>query len=202
MKKLLFGTALGVMCCMAPAMAANQSGNSPFTGLYVGAYGGYDWSDADTTVAGFNPDLDGWDGGFFAGYRLDSLMRNNDMGFNAAIEAFYGWSNSDDSVGALYLEKEDEWGVSFRPGLSFIEDYTFGASPYAIFGYRNTEYRASAGALTGTEDYDGFELGIGAQLLAHGNIGLRLEYAHVWYSEENGIDPDSDNVRLGLSYHF
>lgn len=212
MKKLpLTCAAIVAMSLASTAIAApktTQRTNEPnkfFTGPYIGTYGGYDWSDAD--VAGPNPDLDGWDYGVFAGFRLDWLMdRTNGLGIglNGALEGFYGWSNSDDNVAGVAVEKDNEWGVSFRPGLSFLDRMTapLGVAPYAILGYRNTEFDAFAGAASGSERYDGFELGIGTQLMAWGDVGLRAEYSHVWYGSENGIDPDADNLRLGLSYHF
>lgn len=209
----LLGT-LASLCISTAALAATSTSatrenisNSPFTGPYIGGFGGYDWSDADTTTAGFKPKTRGWEGGVFGGVRIDGLLNRMNgfgIGLNGAIEGFYGWSNSDGNSGGVSVEKDNEWGVSFRPGLSFIDKATspVGFVPYGILGYRNTKFEAFAGAASGSERYDGFEAGIGTQLLASGHWGLRGEYAHVWYASEGGIDPDSDNVRLGLSYQF
>lgn len=176
--------------------------NSPFTGAYLGIYGGYDWSELDS--AGSSPDLNGWDAGVMGGIRIDALldrMKGFGIGLNGALEGFYGDSESDESAGGIELDKGNEWGVSFRPGLSFMDEVAspLGVSPYGILGYRNTQYKNSLG---GSERYDGFELGIGAQLLAYGSWGVRTEYSHTWYSSENGIDPASDDIRVGLSYQF
>lgn len=169
-----------------------DSGSSALTGAYVGVYGGYGWTDADTGAGG-NFDMDGEDYGLFAGYKLDRLFENN-LGITAAVEAFYGWSGQEDDVAGVKLEKDHEWGVSFRPGFSISETI----NPYAILGYRRTNFEAAGS----DEDYDGFDLGIGTELIAWGNMGLRLDYTHTFYGEENGVDPDEDNIRVGLSYHF
>lgn len=189
MKIQLLATA--AILVSAPALAETNS-TTNLTGSYVGVYGGYGWSDVGAA------DVSGWDTGVFAGYKVDHVMDFTNgyvFGGNAAIEAFYGTSNAD----AAGLDKDQDWGVSFRPGLSILDSVTsdIGVNPYAILGYRNTEFDSGT-----SEDYDGFELGIGTELVAYGNAGIRLDYSHTWYASEAGVDPESDDLRLGLSYHF
>ncbi|HYD17533.1 MAG TPA: porin family protein [Patescibacteria group bacterium] len=205
MKKSMLIAALAALALSATvARADNMDGSS---GLYLGAYGGYDWSSADTGVAGVSPDVDGFDGGLFVGYKLHSLLDHVNhlgIGLNAALQASYGWSNADGSAGGVLFEKESEWGVSLRPGFDVLDAATssVGISPYAILGYRNTKFEATALGITASERYDGFELGLGAELMAHKNIGVRLEYTHTWYGSEGGVDPDSDDLRAGVAFHF
>ncbi len=193
----------------APANKSETMGenisNSPFTGPYVGAYGGYDWTYANTHIAGFNPKTRGGDYGVFAGVRIDGLLNRVNglgIGLNGSIEGFYGWSDSDNTSSGVAVSKENEWGVSFRPGLSFLNSKAMGVTPYGILGYRNTEFEAFSGTSGASERFNGFDLGIGTQLLAMGALGVRAEYTHTWYKSERGIDPDSDNVRVGISYQF
>lgn len=194
MKKILFATAALVALSTSGALAQqNQQQNyqyqslSPLSGFYVGGIAGY--TDGD--------DHEGGDYGVFVGYKLDKVMGQTDrtdLGMNAAIEAHYIWS---DDSGAY--EKDTEWGVSFRPGFTVLDQMSpFGLNPYGIIGYKRAEFENP----TTTNYHHGFELGIGTEVLAHENVGLRLEYAHTWYGSETGYDPNEHTFRAGLAYHF
>ena len=197
MKKYALLTATALIALSAPAHAqynqqatAHQEGTiSPLSGVYLGGYGGYGWTDADSA------DLSGGDYGLFAGYSLDTLLDSTlGLGINGSIETFYGWSDQDDDG----VEKDNEWGINFRPGLSFVDDYMWGLKPYGIIGYRSAEFDAG-----GDSDWhDGFELGLGTEIMAMGDFGVRLDYSHVWYDDNGGIDPDEDDLRLGVAYHI
>lgn len=191
----------------APALAgprrdADAGELTPLSGPYIGAFGGYGWTDAET--GGPDLDVNGMDYGILGGFLLDAFLQDTlNIGINAALEGHYAWSEADDSVGGIDIEKDHEWGVSLRPGFSALDDVTpWSGRSYAILGWRRAEFEASGGGLSGDEDFDGFELGIGSELIAYDDVGLRLDYTHVFYGEENGIDPDEDDLRLGLVYHF
>lgn len=217
----LSGVALIALCSFTsaahadPMSARRSSGHStqegsitPLSGFYAGGFGGYGWSDLEVEGGGPEFDVNGADYGLFVGYQLDALLDSGlGMGINGAIEFHYAWSNADDSqtVAGIGIdaEKDHEWGVSFRPGLSFIDQYApFGVKPYGIIGYRQAEFEVGAAGVSGDETYNGFELGIGTELIAYDDFGVRLDYSHVWYGEENGVDPDENDVRLGVAYHF
>jgi outer membrane immunogenic protein len=205
---LLTATALVALTGTAHAQYEQQAtykeegSISPLSGVYLGGYGGYGWTDAE--ISGFeDPDINGADYGFFAGYSLDTLLdRTLGLGINGSLEGFYGWSSADGDAGGVDFEKENEWGINFRPGLSFVDDYTWGLKPYGIIGYRRAEFSGSAAGASDSEHYNGFELGLGTELMAMGDFGVRLDYSHVWYGEKDGIDPDEDDLRLGVAYHF
>jgi outer membrane immunogenic protein len=194
----------GMVALPAPAHAKKDGhlngGTTPDTGLYLGLYGGYGWTDTDTDGGG-SADVNGWDYGVLGGYQFGQFIDNN-MGLTLALEAFYGMSEADDEVAGVTIEKDHEWGVNFRPGFTMFNDNAMGIKPYGIVGYRRAEFEATGGGFTGDETYDGLELGLGTELVAYGDVGVRLEYSHVFYGEENGIDPSENDVRLGLVYHF
>lgn len=204
MKKVILGTAL--LLGATAFSTASMAQDGLFGGPYVGVYGGYGWTEADVTGGG-TVEPDGADYGIYAGFKadklLDSTVNQTGLGLTGAVEVSYGWSSADDNVGGVSIEKDSEFGISFRPGLSFLNnDSVVNFNPYGILGYRRANYEASIGGLSADEDFDGFELGIGTELVAYGDYGVRVEYSHTFYGEEGGFDPDEDNVRLGVSYHF
>lgn len=198
MKKLFLATALTVALSV-PAMAQdyNDGYDDPMTGLYIGAMGGYSWSDTDTPLAGTELDVDGANYGLFVGYKLDHWLQDN-IGMTGAVEAHFDWSSADDDVGAASFEKDYSYGVQFRPGISISETI----NPYGIIGYERANFDATGFGATTDEDFDGFELGIGTELVSYGDIGVRIEYSHTWYGEESGFDPDEHDLRAGIAYHF
>ena len=201
MKKLLLTTA-ALVALSVPAFAQdmNDGYDDPMTGLYIGAQGGYSWLEADSTVpaAGTEYDLDGAEYGVFVGYKLDRWLEPN-FGITGALEAHYDWANGDDTVGGITVEKDSSWGIQFRPGFSISDTI----NPYGIIGYKRTEFEASAGGVTVDGDYDGFELGIGTELVSYGDLGFRVDYSHTWY-EDNGaaFDPDEHMLKAGVAFHF
>jgi opacity protein-like surface antigen len=205
---LLAGVAL---LALSPVAANAAEGTmSPLSGFYVGGYGGYSWNEAELDGTDFELDVDGADYGGFVGYKLGWLMDEVNgfgIGMSGALEVSYGSSEADDDdeLGALgSVEKGDDWGVSFRPGFEAVDNMTspLGFTPYGILGWRWTEYEADTVAGDDEETYDGFELGLGTEITTFGNFGVRAEYSHTFYGEQDDIDIDSDAVRVGLAYHF
>lgn len=198
MKKILLASAM-IMAMSGPALAQGYDDgyDDPMTGLYVGAMGGYGWNDSDTPAAGVDLDVDGASYGVFVGYKIDQWLESN-LGMTGAVEAHFDWSSADDSVGTTSADKDYSWGVQFRPGISISDTI----NPYGIIGYERANFDLTAPGFSGDEDFDGFELGLGTELVSYGDIGVRLEYSHTWYGEEAGFDPDEHEVRAGIAYHF
>ncbi len=203
MEKLLLGT---VAALSFTTFQTAQAQDTSLSGAYVGVYGGYGWTDTENSN-GADPSPSGTDYGIYGGYKIDSLLdqtvNQTGLGLTGALELHWGGSTADDTVGGVKIEKGREYGLSFRPGLSFLNsDSLFTINPYGIIGYRNTEFEARVANLEFDETYHGFELGIGTELMAYDNLAFRVDYTHVWYGEENGIDPDEDNLRFGVGYNF
>jgi opacity protein-like surface antigen len=202
----------GCFLLATPALAQDNYRNYPdkpasmMGGAYIGAYGGYSWNDVDTDL-GTDLDVDGGEYGVMVGAEIDGLLDKTvnqmGLGLTGALEIYYTESNADDSSVGVDIEKDHDWGITFRPGLAFLDNNSpMGLKPYGILGWRRANFDASAAGLSDDEDFDGFELGLGTEVFARDSIGMRLDYSHVFYEEKNGIDPDEDSLRLGVLYHF
>lgn len=210
MKHLMMAAA-AITLMSSPALADSYRDNSttysPLTGAYVGVMGGYTWGESDSSIAGVNPEVSGDEYGVFAGYKVDSLLDSTvnrmGLGLNGAVEAHYMFSTADDTDGGATFDKNGEFGLSFRPGVSFIDEMSpMGLNPYAIIGWKRTNFEASGGGVAIDKTYDGFELGIGTEVLAYEDYGIRIDYSHTWYEENGGFEPDEDSLRVGVAYHF
>jgi len=178
--------------------------------IYLGLYGGYSFTEG---VASADAEPSGLDYGGFAGLKFEDPI-SDDLAFTLGIEFSAGGASVEDDGAQIILganvsstfEKNYEYGASVRPGLSFKPSASFVINPYAILGYRRTEYdiTASAGGASASvsQEYDGFELGLGTNLLTYNNFDLRFEYSHTFYDEEGTFSPDEDSFRFGLVYHF
>ena len=202
MRKLLMGFVAALsMVTLQTAQAQENTYETGSSNFYAGLYGGYGATDADNSN-GPDPEPSGIEYGIYGGYKIDSIMKEWDIALTGAVEIYYGGSNADETTGGVRLEKGREYGIRLLPGISFLDDRFWDLSPYGILGYRVTEYEANDGVLSFDEDYNGFELGIGTEFLTVEDLSFRVDYTHVFYAEDNGIDPSEDNLRFGVTYNF
>jgi opacity protein-like surface antigen len=180
---------------------------TPGSGFYLGGYGGWTWTNADLS-GGPGFDVNGGDWGILGGVDIGTFLNKSmNTSLEAAIELHYGRANADDTqtvaAAPVKVRKDHEWGADFRPGLSFISSaMPLGLKPSMILGYRQTEFDTERAATTATDTFHGFALGAGAEMVAWQHAGVRLDYTHVWYGKQNGLDPDEDNLRGALVVHF
>lgn len=157
-----------------------------FTGPYVGGEIGYAFTD----------DLDGWNGGVFAGY---GFVHEFDMlGAYAGAEIGYEWGGADGSVAGVPYEKDRAWNFTFRPGAKISED----GLGYGIIGYSRAEFESASGG----DDLDGLILGLGGQFDTNTALKTRLEYTWTNYESANlsgtSFDPNEHAVKVGAVFQF
>lgn len=185
--------------------------------LYVGVSGGYDAyrirdsfsvTDITSIARSGNPVLsaNGWNGGLFVGYGRYFGW------FYIAGEIFanYTGAQTSTSFGPYNnsISLRTSWGGSLLPGIKLNDQ----ALLYARIGFvrtflQSTEKGVLGGNSTDTNWENGGEVGIGLETLLIGNLSLRAEYNHIFYTAyttpfSTRLSPSNNQFLLGLNYHF
>jgi outer membrane immunogenic protein len=174
---------------------------SDFTGPYIGADIGYNWGSFDVNNPGGadgDAEPDGWEGGLLAGYGYATNPRG--FGGYAGLEAGYEWSGADGDLGGVSYEKNHNWLVTFRPGVTMGDG---NALAYGVVGYSRAEFEAN-----GDEDnLDGLVLGGGTEFgMWRAPIKMRLEYNYIDYEDASLSNIDfeghENTVKTGLVFRL
>ena len=192
------------LLALAAGIAATPAAAQSAGGLYVGAIGGYEGVDVETSDGTASASADSAVYGVNAGYDL-SLG-----GAFVGVEGEYSASGSDTSfpasVGAARdgLETDGQYYLGVRAGFAV----TPGISAYGKVGYTALDTRAftSSGTLDDLEENaDGIRFGGGVQVQLPGPLEARVEYRRSNYGDvADGAfgDATTDQVVAGVGVRF
>lgn len=182
-----------------------------WTGLYLGAQGGVNWSDLDTDLTN-TLNATSFSGGGHIGYNV---------GLGSAVVGLEADANYDNSnfafgfPGGGGVDYDVNWNgtIRARAGLTFGP-----ALLYATAGYAWTNasvIESSAAGLSSSTDhhFDGVVYGAGVESFVLPNLSLRLEALRYDYGADklsltnaaNSIqefDPSDTVVRAGVTFHL
>ncbi|WP_457607096.1 outer membrane protein [Nitratifractor sp.] len=207
----------GDIAPVAPAPVDNWSG------FYVGAQLGGVWGDADVERSSDTAvldrvnglDVDGWNGGLYAGYNW--LLDNN---FVLGIEGDWTYIDADDSgsIGTQGTAKvEQKWDASLRLRAGYAMDNIM---PYITGGIawssiKTTFDNGINATYSNTDTYTGWTLGAGIEYAISENLHVRLQYRYTDYGDETftfinhanqtrhiKTDYNAHMVQVGFSYRF
>jgi outer membrane immunogenic protein len=223
MKKILI--ALGLVASAGAASAADMPQSAPYTkgpsvapaynwsGFYIGAMGGYGWSDRVTVanVAVTNADLKGG----FAGGTLGFNYQAPGSMFVFGAEADAAWSDIGRSETFLRItgtEKIQSFGsVTGRVGVAVDTVLLYGKGGFA---WAENQISASALGVTLSESHfhTGWTVGGGAEWAFAGPWSAKAEYMFARYSSQNylaafippgvGLAADVHTIKAGINYRF
>jgi outer membrane immunogenic protein len=197
----------------APAPALPVSPAYNWTGFYVGAMGGYGWSDR-VTVAGVtstNADIKGAFGGGTAGFNYQAPGSM----FVVGGEADAAWANvqhSETFFGVTAQERIESFGsVTGRAGIAVSSALLYGKGGYA---WAENKVSASALGLTISESqfHSGWTVGGGAELSFAGPWSAKGEYMFARYNSATYLATlappgttlafDVHTIKAGVNYRF
>lgn len=198
MSKVLALAALAASVSATPALAQSTGG------LYVGALGGYEGIDVESTDGSVSADADSAVYGVNAGYDLS--LGSAFVG----VEGELSTSGGDTTFPTTFtgardgLEANGQYYLGARAGIAL----TPGIAAYAKAGYTSLSTKAftSAGTLAELEDNaGGLRFGGGVQVQLPGPLEGRLEYRRSKYKDVGDGsfgDATTDQVVAGLGVRF
>lgn len=187
-----------------------------WTGFYVGAMGGYAWSDevrasiGGLTVSTSSSDLQG---GFAGG----TIGHNWQMGsWVLGVEADAAWSDIQYSVsgfGVTLGDKIQSFGsvtgrIGYVPVQSLMVYFKGG------YAWAENQISASGFGVTFAESrfHSGGTVGVGLEYMFVPSLSAKVEYMWTDYSNENyltsfipggiGLGASEQTVKAGINYHF
>jgi len=187
-----------------------------WTGFYVGAMGGYGWSDeVRASIFGqtFSTSSSDLKGGFAGG----TIGHNWQMGtWVLGVEADAAWSDLKDSQSAFGVTLADR--IEAIGSVTGRIGYLLGRSALFYFkgGYAwaNNQISASGFGVTFAESrfHSGGTVGAGLEYMFVPNLSAKLEYMWADYGNSNyltnfvpggiGLGATVNTVKAGVNYHF
>ena len=200
MKKLLALTALAASLAATPALAQSSAPG----GFYVGALGGYEGIDVESSDGSVTADADSAVYGINAGYDLS--LGSAFVGVEGELSTSGGSTEFPDSFSGARdgLDSGGQYYIGARAGVAL----TPGISAYGKVGYTSLDTKAftSSGSLDELEDNaGGIRFGGGLQVQLPGPLEGRLEYRRSRYKDVNDGtfgDATTDQVVAGVGVRF
>lgn len=202
MKRILSSVAAVALTAGLATTASAEPFNGPFVGVQAG-WSQHDLGTPSTPLGdvGVGRSDDSVSGGVFAGYDF-KLGSNVVIGGEAG--AHFG---ADDKIvrntgnALVTVDPKRSIDLTARAGY-LVSDYTL---LYARGGYTNARVRTTvagpAGALTASENRDGWLIGGGLEHALGDNVSARAEYRYSDLGEGNGKF-DRHQALFGISYRF
>jgi len=171
----------------SPPMAApvNIVPADTWSGIYVGAFGGYDWANFDAGSV----DVNDWDAGAFAGYNWQS----GSIVYGA--EADLGYSFGSETSGPNSIDRGMYGSLRGRLGYAFDPFMIYGTGGLAV---ANAELSDGVGSDSNT--HIGWTVGAGAEALLTDKIFSRVEYRYSDYGSKD-YTLGGGTVSSGFSEH-
>jgi outer membrane immunogenic protein len=183
-----------------PAPAPEIAYETPaqdWSGIYLGVLLGYSFGEAD--VGGLpSPDIDGFDGGAYAGYnyQVDNFV------FGVEGDALL--SGVDGSTGGVNVEQNWSGSLRARAGYSLESFLLYGTGGLALAGFE-----ASSGGNSDSDTHLGWTIGAGVEGMITENVTARVEYRYTDYEDKTynlgaptSVDPSTNSVRAGVGVKF
>ena len=173
------------------------SSEPEWSGIYLGVLLGYTFGQSDVDP-GSSVDVNGADGGVFAGYNFQA---NN---WVVGVEADALLSGVEGSGGGTSVDQEWAASLRLRAGYSLESFLLYGTGGLAVSGIE-----LAAGGAKDNETQLGWTVGAGIESLITDNVTARVEYRYSDYEDKvfslggpAKADLTTNSVRAGVGVKF
>ncbi len=181
----------------APVAPVYQTPEKNWSGIYLGVLLGYNLGESDIS-GGPSVDVDGIDGGVYAGYnyQFDNWV--------VGVEGDAVYSGAEGSSGGVKVEQNWAGSVRARAGYSLESFLLYGTGGLAL-----AEVEASSGGFSDSNTHLGWTLGAGVESMITDNITARIEYRYTDYEDKTfnlgaptSADLNTNTIRAGVGVKF
>lgn len=200
----------------APAIAGGQA---IWTGLYVGAHGGYVWGDATTRddvadwgndpkfIGPFPYNLDGGFGGGTVGVNLQHSSLVVGLEADLGYMDLSGSRTSESSNPVFHQDHTVDGGfyavLGGRAGVAFGKTLVYGKGGYAYYDGEAAQTTTKPGFQThATDAFTGWAYGGGIEQALGGGWSLKAEYLRFEFDTEHGDQTSLTDPPIGHVYEF
>lgn len=170
----------------AAAPIVIEQSAATWSGVYIGAFGGYNWAEYDEG----DESADGWEGGAFAGVN----WQNGAVIYGAEGDVGYSRASWDDGTNSV--DKKAFGSLRARLGYAVAEPFMI----YGTGGLALANVEAADATSSDSATHIGWTVGAGAEALLTDNIFGRLEYRYSDYGAKDYV-LDSGTVSSGFTEH-
>lgn len=180
----------------APAAVDTAAPVGNWSGFYLGGTGSHDWG---TVKKGGDAGADGWGGGVYGGYN----MQSGKIVYGG--EADLGYNDQKGTANGVTGEEKLNGSVRARLGYDLNPFMVYGTAGLAV-----GEHEVSSAAGSDSKTAAGYTVGAGVETLITNNITARVEYRYTDYQDKNynlggtnvsrGFDDQSVKVGVGVKF--
>ncbi|UTD29670.1 outer membrane protein [Bradyrhizobium sp. WD16] len=190
----------------APVVALSPATN--WSGFYIGAMGGYGWSNRVEVsgIATTTSDIKGGFGGGTVGWNWQAP--GSQFVFGIEVDAAGAdLSYSDTSLGILAEEKIRAFGsVTGRVGMAFNSALLYVKGGYA-WADNKVAFTGGGFNFSDSKLHSGYTVGAGLEYMFVPNWSAKVEYMYADYGRQtyfNAVDfsVSTHTIKAGINYHF
>jgi len=213
---MLYSKLLGAGALLAavamPTVANSADAYEPvsdvWTGAYIGAFGGYEWLDADGEFEGAPLSNDTIDG-FMLGSQIGYNHQINNMVLGIEAELAYSFADGSFDAGGEGAEFDQNYLGTLRARAGMVFGEGDSTLLFATAGVALSDFDAEFEGESAGNSHLGLVVGVGVEHMITESVSIKAEYNYLDFGNEDYDDAEGEDVsydghvaKLGINFHF